>query len=368
MAITKFNRSTLNQEFRDGERPSGDDFASAWLSFINVMDDGVDKDANGNLVLSSGLKLNGTNNNSFAGTLRFSGGQLQFHDGSSFKNLNTGGSGAFLPIAGGPNVFFEGGNVGIGPFVNAPTHKLEIILGANTAVDQRVKFGNLIVHNGPVATPGAYASHTNQGGDNNFALFQDNVGNTNLNSANGAQLTLSQNRNNVRLRVSTTGDIVISPASTLAITGNVSIGLSGAGNARNLLVTGTAQKPGGGPFDPSASDMRVKKDIRPYTEGLDKLIGLKPVLYKFNGKANTPDDGVDYVGLVAQDVRQVLPELIISRNEKYDKNDINKSELLTYQSGPIIYMIINAIRELSERINNLENSTTNAKRKSKNTA
>jgi hypothetical protein len=358
MAITKLNRTALNLEFRDGERPSGDDFASAWLSFINVKEDGVDKDLNGNLVLSAGVKLNGINDANLAGTLRFSGGQLQFHDGASFKNLNTGGSGAFLPVGAGPHVSFGGGNVGIGPFASAPTHKLEIPLGANTAVsfDQRVKFGNLIVHNGPAGSPGAYAAHTNQGGDNNFALLQDNVGNTTINSASGAQLTLSQDRTNVRFRIGTTGDIVISPAASLTLFGNVSIGLLGnPANARNLLVTGTAAKPGGGPFDNSASDMRVKKDIRPYTEGLEKLIGLKPVLYKFNGKANTPDDGVDYVGLVAQDVREVLPDLIISRQEKYDKSDTNESELLTYQSGPITYMIINAIRELSDRINKLEN-------------
>jgi hypothetical protein len=360
MAITKLNRTALNLEFRDGERPSGDDFASAWLSCINVKEDGVDKDLNGNLVLSAGLKLNGINDANLAGTLRFSGGQLQFHDGASFKNLNSGASGAFLPVGAGPHVSFGGGNVGIGAFAVAPTHKLEIPLAVNTGTDQRVKFGNLIVHNGPVAFPGAYASHTNQGGDNNFALLQDNVGNTTLNAASGAQLTLTQDRTNIRFRVGTTGDITISPFSTAAITGNVSIGLGGAGNARNLLVTGTAAKPGGGPFDNSASDMRVKKDVRPYMEGLEKLNGLKPVVYKFNGKANTPDDGVDYVGLVAQNVREVLPELIIPMSEQFDKNDANEPELLTYQSGPITYMMINAIRELSSRLDNLEKSKTNA--------
>ena len=49
MATTPLNRAQLRQEFRDGERPSGNDFANAWESFLNQLDDGVKIDSNGNL-------------------------------------------------------------------------------------------------------------------------------------------------------------------------------------------------------------------------------------------------------------------------------------------------------------------------------
>ena len=134
MATTELSRAQLIQEFRDGERPSGNDFASAWSSFLHKSDDGVKVDSNGNLELNRGIAVKNTPDNSQAGTLRFNSGQLQYHDGTSFKSVNTGTSGVFVPVvAGSTGVAYGGGNVGIGTFVAAPTHRLDVILGNNVA-------------------------------------------------------------------------------------------------------------------------------------------------------------------------------------------------------------------------------------------
>lgn len=363
--IQQLSRLQLNQEFRNGERPSGDDFGSAWLSFLHKTDDGVSVDSKGNLEVAKGLALKDTDDNSQAGTIRFKGGQLQVHDGTSFKSVSTGAGGAFTPVGAGPSVAFAGGNVGIGTFAVAPTHRLEVLLTNNSGPDQRVKFGNLAIHAGPSITPGAYISHVALGGSATaYALFQDNQGNTKLNAAQSTELGLAQNGATL-FRITGTGGIEMVP------TTNVSIGtifspkdLSVSGN---LTVVGQAFKTGGGSFLPIACDRRVKKDIRPYKDGLQKLVALEPVTFKFNGKAETPDDGRDYMGFVAQDLQKVLPELIVTRSMKLEKNDAKETEILTYDQGPIVFLLINAIKELNARIEKLEKPGSDEKRKAKNT-
>ena len=368
MAASELSRLQLNQEFRDGERPSGEDFASAWLSFLNKTDDGIKIDIHGNVEVARGVKLKDATTGD-PGTLRFNGGQVQFHDGTSFKNISAG-AGAFVQVGAGPHVAFGLGNVGIGTFATPPTHKLEVPLGVNTAasLDQRVKFGNFVIHSGPAATPGAYACHTNQAGDTSFALFQDSSGATTLNAASGQQLILAQNNQN-RFRALTTGDIIISPQSSATIAGNTAIG--NTATPRNLTVfgdltvIGNAFKTIAGGFALLVSDEKVKKDIKPLKEGLERLTALTPVTFKFNGKGNTPDDGKEHVGLVAQDVQKVFPEIINSRKVKLNEDENEETEILAFDPGPFTYYLINAIKELSSRIEKLEKSEKHAKRQPK---
>lgn len=364
MAITQLSRLQLNQEFRDGERPSGDDFASAWTSFFHKAEDGFSVNADGNFELSKGVIVKDTTIGQ-AGTLRFNGGQLQVHDGTGFKNINTGAGGAFAPVTGG--VAYAGGNVGIGTS-STLTYKLEVLLGNNApaATDQRVKFGNLAIHSGASGSPGAYIAHASQAGDPlRYALLQDAAG---ITTVNGDAVYLSRNGER---RVQVVGnDVQLTPAvgtGNVVITGNTTIGANPAILNRNLTVIGNAFKLVAGPFL-GTSDSRVKKDIRPYKEGMQKLLALKPVVFKFNGKGQTPDDGKDYVGFVAQDVREVLPELIITRPAKLNEGDAKDTEILNYDLGPVTFIMINAIKELAARLDKLEKPNTDEKRKPKNTA
>jgi hypothetical protein len=113
------------------------------------------------------------------------------------------------------------------------------------------------------------------------------------------------------------------------------------------------------------SDARVKKDVVPFENGLKKLTAIQPVSFKYNGKAETLDDGKDYLGFIAQDLQKIFPELIISRRLKLEKDDKEESEVLTYDQGPLFFVMINAIKEISARLDKLEKNTSNAKRKSK---
>lgn len=368
---TKLDRLTLYNSFRDGARPTSDDFAGAWMSFLNQNDDQIAyNEINNNIVLgaSTGLVLGNPTAGATAGTLRFNSGTntVQFYDGAVFKDI-AGSAGAFVNVGAGPAVAFSGGNVGIGAFPAAspPTHRLEIQLAAHTGAEataQEISLGNLVIHNGP-ANNEAYIAHTSMAlNDAGFALLQDNVGNTTINAVAGGTLALSIGKTPLLTIISLglpTVPFLTSMASNLTIGGN-----SSPSDNRDLTVFGKT-------FNLSttwsqASDARIKKDIKAYKEGLDKIIQLKPIIYKYNGKGGSFDDGKDYIGLLAQDLQKVAPEMVFSKLVKLNPADEKEIELLNYDFHNVLFMFINAFKELNARVEKLEKSKRNEKRKTGN--
>jgi hypothetical protein len=395
---TKLSRTTLKQLFSDGERPTGDNFESAWKSFLNQTDDNISYNiANNNIELgpNTGLVLGNPATGVTAGTLRFNigTGTVQIYDGAVFKDI-AGSAGAFVQVGAGPAVAFSGGNVGIGTGATVPTHRLEILLNDNTDAGQEILLGKLVVHNGPATKSGAYIGNnalaTNPLG---YALFQDGVGKTKINALNINNSQLSLAIDDVdKLVISKEGNISLVPTTSVGISGIVSIGsftkgsvmtitnrtdiasgvpgvaaltLNGdstgnVGATATLVVNGVAQKQNGGVWG-ATSDKRVKKEIRPFDEGLKKLLLFDPVVYKFNGKGGTIDNGKDYIGLIAQDVEKVMPELVTSQMIKLNDEDKKESEVLGHDLSPLTFMFINAIKELNARIEKLEKANKNEK-------
>jgi hypothetical protein len=86
------------------------------------------------------------------------------------------------------------------------------------------------------------------------------------------------------------------------------------------------------------SDPRVKTDMASYTAGLSEIEQLEPITYRYNGEGGTPEDdeSVTRYGLDAQATQVVMPELVGER-----------SGYLSLDSGPLIYALCNAVKELS---------------------
>lgn len=112
--------------------------------------------------------------------------------------------------------------------------------------------------------------------------------------------------------------------------------------------------PGGGPWG-SSSDSRVKTVEAPFTDGLDTLIALPaPVIYQYNGKGGTVIDDKNYVGMIAQDVQPVTPYMVYTYEAKLEETDTETTEILAMNNGPMVYMLMNAVRELATRVETLE--------------
>ncbi len=124
----------------------------------------------------------------------------------------------------------------------------------------------------------------------------------------------------------------------MAINSRVGIGISSPGSLTyQLEVNGSAAKPGGGSWS-NASDRRLKQNVSAFSDGLDKILSINPVKYRYNEKSgfNTKKE---YVGVIAQELKKVAPYMVGS----FEKDDV---QYLDVDNSAMTYMLINAVKEL----------------------
>jgi len=133
--------------------------------------------------------------------------------------------------------------------------------------------------------------------------------------------------------------------------------LDGAGN---LLIAGSnAYKTGGGSWI-APSDPILKRDVAEYKSGLAEVLALKPIEYKYNGKGGLPDDGQSYVGLDARATEPVMPELVgsmmvvLDPSRRQEGRSEPDTEIKTIDASPLVYALVNAVKELSAKVAALE--------------
>lgn len=339
------SRSYLKQEFRDGERPTGADFSDLIESFLSKLDDPLKIDSSNNLSIPAGLSLGDAVSVPAppAGTLRFNGGNVQVYDGATFKNVGgSAGAGGFVPVAGG--IAIATGNVGIGTV--APAYRLEVELGNNVATADRAKFGNAVLSNGNGAfTTSAQFSHADHsGGNTNFAFRQGPAGDVNINAPVNQPIMFSHGRLSPRLFIAPTGQVVVGNNALLA--GSVALDI--------FQVNGGATKTANGNAWTVISDGRYKKDVKNFDDGLDKLMQVRPVRFKYDGLYDPGSEQKEEVGIIAQEMQQVFPYMIsatpISDTVKTEKKD----DVLVYHGNALTYVMVNAIQELAKRVKELE--------------
>ena len=97
-----------------------------------------------------------------------------------------------------------------------------------------------------------------------------------------------------------------------------------------------------------SSDIRLKTNIEPIQNALDKVLSLNGFTYNFNeiGKGLGFDIGIRHSGVSAQDVQRVLPEAVCPAPA--DKN------YLTVKYDKLVPLLIEAIKEQNVKIEYLE--------------
>ena len=120
--------------------------------------------------------------------------------------------------------------------------------------------------------------------------------------------------------------------------GNVGIGTTAPTDL--LSVNGTASKPGGGTWA-VFSDVRLKNIKGRFNSGLKAVMQLQPMRfeYKPDNALNLKSPG-EHVGFSAQQVEQIIPEAVTRNNQGY----------LMVNSDPIIWTMLNAIKEQQAEI------------------
>jgi hypothetical protein len=94
----------------------------------------------------------------------------------------------------------------------------------------------------------------------------------------------------------------------------------------------------------SVSDARVKKNIRPFTKGLDAILKLRPTAFEYMEPEGLDDT---YYNVVAQETQSVFPEAV---KEVEGILQGEKQKMLNIVDQPILMALINAVQELARRL------------------
>jgi hypothetical protein len=92
------------------------------------------------------------------------------------------------------------------------------------------------------------------------------------------------------------------------------------------------------------SDKRLKDNIQPIQNALDKINDLGGYTFDWNEELQKARKGHD-IGVIAQEVQSVLPEVVVERDNGYLGVDYQK----------LVPVLIEAIKELSAKVKELEN-------------
>lgn len=261
---------------------------------------------------------------------------------------------AFLPVGAAGAVAYTGGNVGIGSSFSAaspPAFRLEVNLGDNTALTEQVRFGNAVCCNGGAGAFSGFAvfAHRNHAFDTDYALRQGPNGDVQLNGAAGRPVSIRQNGTSVRLGVSPAGNVVVGSEADLP----------GAGTAL-LQVAGEAFKLTGSGSWLIPSDARLKEDVRQLDAGLAQLRRVRPVRFRYNGRAGTPA-GQEGIGVLGQEIEQVFPEMIRKIPGGLD-GEPGIEDLRIYDGSALTFVLVNAVKELAVKVEQLEQTLAEARK------
>jgi hypothetical protein len=178
-------------------------------------------------------------------------------------------------------------------------------------------------------------------------------------SATGGDMYFQVGSNTERMRITSGGEVLIGTTSAPSAYGLVAIrgtnkGLTiqdavsngyrslyfQSGNLYFYNGTNEGYLSSGGTWV-NASDVTLKKDVKEIEYGLKEVMELKPKWYRMI------EDDLEQIGFIAQDVEEVLPELV-STSEKGMKG-------LSY--GQLTAVLVKAIQELSAKVSALENKS-----------
>jgi hypothetical protein len=97
----------------------------------------------------------------------------------------------------------------------------------------------------------------------------------------------------------------------------------------------------------AVSDERLKIH-KPYGGGLNEILDLTPITYRWNSRGQEisgQSGDKDYVGFSAQNVQKNIPEAVWTGT---------RHEFLCFDDRPVIAALVNAVKELEERLRKLE--------------
>jgi hypothetical protein len=99
------------------------------------------------------------------------------------------------------------------------------------------------------------------------------------------------------------------------------------------------------------SDSRLKTILGDFQEGLPELVALPRIVrFTWNGLAQTPTDGREQIGWIAQEAAPINPALFTTYEDRLNPTDEATTTLYTANYSPVLFMLVNAVKTLSAQV------------------
>ena len=149
------------------------------------------------------------------------------------------------------------------------------------------------------------------------------------------------------------GSGVGTEANAMTVNYNGRVGIGNSNPAFQLeLSTDSAGKPSTNTWT-IVSDERIKENVRPYEKGLSEILKVETKIFDYNGKANYPKLKGN-IGVIAQEIQEIFPETVSTFEAKLNEDDEKETELLKFDSHALTFALINSVKELSAKVNELQ--------------
>ncbi len=238
------------------------------------------------------------------------------------------------------------GNLGLG--TTEPTQLITLAGAGGTRLEIARISASLPVSTNGSLDPGAFTINQQSAGSSNtqadLYVMRDRKVRIDLGDNN--TYFSSQNTGDILFDINLDETCVLEAMHIVGATGNVGIGTPAP--TALLSVNGSANK-SGSPNWTVFSDERLKQNIIPFNEGLEKLLQIDPITFQYNGKGGITSKET-YVGIVAQQIRKILPYTIKEVKMRMDPKDSSSIEnILEFDPNAITYIIINSVKELNQQ-------------------
>ncbi|MDD5555790.1 MAG: tail fiber domain-containing protein [bacterium] len=281
----------------------------------------------------------GTTTRNVNGTIRWTGADFEGRTSSGWKSLTAIGTAAGASgqvqfnnggaFAGASNLVYNAGNGRVGVGTASPSSPLHVVGGSQT-------YAALTIEG-----PGSNGAEGRLLFDGNVACSIRNVSDGQM-EIDGGYYVLVNSAFGTSIGYSEPIDPWFEPVPQLAVNGNVSI-KSREDMGYALYVAGAARSTGGW----TTSDRRWKKNIQPLGDSLSSVAKLQGVYYDWN-REEYPEMGFPeerQVGLIAQDVEPVLPELVHTDRKGYKSVSYEKLAVVLVEAMKELKAENEALRE-----------------------
>jgi len=86
---------------------------------------------------------------------------------------------------------------------------------------------------------------------------------------------------------------------------------------------------------------------------VQEVLGIQTCVFKWNGLYDTQDTGKNVIGLIANQLQEIIPEAVYALKGKLRPTDLEETDILHYDLTPVVMAALNAIKEHSASINDL---------------